>query len=47
MNYVLQVSTNLLNWNPVSTSTIPASGTITVSNAISGYNRGFYRAVIP
>jgi NHL repeat len=45
-NYVLQVSSNLLNWNPVSTSTIPVSGIITVSNAISGNNR-FYRAVIP
>jgi hypothetical protein len=42
-NYVLQVSTNLLNWSPVSTSTIPVSGTITLSNAISGYNRRFYR----
>ena len=42
-NYVLQVSTNLLNWSPVSTSTIPVSGSITLSNAISGYNRRFYR----
>jgi hypothetical protein len=41
--YVLQVSTNLLNWSRVSTSTIPVSGTITLSNAISGYNRRFYR----
>jgi hypothetical protein len=42
-NYVLQVSTNLLNWNPVSTSTIPVSGSITLSNPVSGYNRSFYR----
>ena len=42
-NYVLQVSTNLLNWSPVSTSTIPVSGTTNLTNAISGYNRGFYR----
>jgi PKD repeat protein len=42
-NYVLQVSTNLLNWNPVGTSTIPVSGTISVSNAISGYKQSFYR----
>jgi hypothetical protein len=42
-DYVLQVSTNLLNWSPVSTSTIPVSGSITLTNAISGYNRSFYR----
>jgi hypothetical protein len=42
-NYVLQVSTNLLNWSPVSTSTIPVSGTINVTNAITNYNRRFYR----
>jgi hypothetical protein len=40
---VLQVSTNLLNWSPVSTSTIPVSGTINVTNAITNYNRRFYR----
>jgi len=45
-NYVLQVSTNLLNWSPVGTSTIPVSGSITLSNAISGYNRLFYRAYL-
>jgi len=45
-NYVLQDSTNLLNWSPVSTSTIPVSGSITLSNAISGYNRRFYRAYL-
>ena len=45
-NYVLQVSTNLLNWSPVSTSAIPVSGTITVSNAISGYSNRFYRAYL-
>jgi len=45
-NYVLQVSTNLLNWIPVSTSTIPVSGSITLSNNMNGNNR-FYRAVIP
>jgi hypothetical protein len=46
-NYVLQVSTNLLNWNPVSTSAIPVSGTVNLTNAITNYNRRFYRAVIP
>ena len=42
-NYVLQDSTNLLNWSLDSTSTIPASGSTTLSKAISGYNRRFYR----
>ena len=45
-NYVLEASTNLLNWSPVSTSTIPVSGSITLSNAISGYNRRFYRVYL-
>jgi uncharacterized repeat protein (TIGR03803 family) len=45
-NYVLQISTNLLNWSPVSTSTIPVSGTISLSNAISGYKQSFYRAYL-
>lgn len=31
-NYVLQVSTNLLNWSPVSTSSVPVSGTIILTN---------------
>jgi sugar lactone lactonase YvrE len=43
-NYVLQVSTDLVNWSSVSTSTLPMGGTMTLSNAISGYNRRFYRA---
>ena len=42
-NYVLQVSTNLLNWDPISTSAIPVSGTINVTNAITNYNRRFYK----
>ncbi len=46
-NYVLQASTNLLNWSSVSTSTIPISGSINLSNAISGYHRKFYRAFLP
>ena len=45
-NYVLQVSTNLLNWSSVSTSTIPVSGSVNLSNAISGYNRRFYRVYL-
>ncbi len=45
-NYVLQISTNLLNWSSVSTSTMPVSGTMTMTNAISGYNRRFYRVYL-
>jgi uncharacterized repeat protein (TIGR03803 family) len=45
-NYVLQASTNLLNWSSVSTSAIPVSGSITLSNAISGYSRRFYRVYL-
>ena len=45
-NYVLEVSTNLVNWSSVSSSTIPLSGYITLSNAISGYNRRFYRVYL-
>jgi uncharacterized repeat protein (TIGR03803 family) len=42
-NYVLQISTNLLNWTTNSTSTIPVSGTVNLTNAITNYNRLFYR----
>lgn len=45
-NYVLQASTNLTDWNSISTSSIPISGSIIVSNNISGYNRGFYRVYL-
>jgi hypothetical protein len=40
------VSTNLLNWSSVSTSTIPVAGSIALSNSISGYNRRFFRAYL-
>ena len=42
-NYVLQVSTNLVDWSSVSTSTIPVSGTVNLTNSINGYNQCFYR----
>jgi hypothetical protein len=45
-NYVLQVSTNLLNWDSVSTSAIPVSGTVNLTNAITSYNRRFYRVYL-
>jgi len=46
-NSVLQVSTNLLTWSSISTSTIPVSGSITLTNATGGYNRRFYRVLLP
>ena len=45
-NFVLQVSTNLLNWNPVSTSSIPITGFVNVSNIIGTLNCDFYRAYL-
>jgi hypothetical protein len=42
-NYALQTSTNLEKWSSVSTSTIPASGTVNFTNAINNYNHCFYR----
>jgi sugar lactone lactonase YvrE len=45
-NYVVQASTNLSYWSNVSTSTMPVIGSITLTNAISGYNRRFYRAYL-
>jgi uncharacterized repeat protein (TIGR03803 family) len=42
-NYVLQASTNLSDWNSVSTSAIPVSGIVKITNAISGDNRRFFR----
>jgi uncharacterized repeat protein (TIGR03803 family) len=46
-NYVLQSSANLLNWNSVSTSTVPASGSIILSNATTDNSRLFYRVCSP
>ena len=45
-NYVLQVSTNLANWSSVRTSAIPIGGTVTLSNAMIGYGRRFYRVYL-
>jgi len=45
-NYVLQLSTNLVNWIPVSTSTIPICGSISLSNHINGYKQSFYRVYL-
>ncbi len=47
-NYIVQVSTNLLTWQPLSTNTIPGSGSasITNTNALSSSAHRFYRAVV-
>jgi len=46
-NYVIQISTNLSSWSPVSTSSIPIGGSINLTNAINGNKQQFYRALIP
>jgi hypothetical protein len=46
-NYVVQVSTDLINWSSMSTSTIPTGGSIGVTNPVSGQPKQFYRAVMP
>ena len=44
-NYVMQVSTDLSSWNPISTSTLPAIGTLTLTNTPTAFSR-FYRAYL-
>ena len=43
--YVIQISTNLVNWAALLTNTIPANGVILVTNAIGGRRELFYRVV--
>ena len=43
---VLQVSTDLLNWTAMSTSTIPAGGVVTFTNSTVGDSRRAYRAYL-
>jgi hypothetical protein len=45
--YVVQGSTNLINWVSLSTNTIPAGGTMLITNAISALPTRFYRAELP
>ncbi len=42
---VLQVSSNLLNWSPLLTNTIPASGTLIITDPVNGGPQRFFRAV--
>jgi hypothetical protein len=44
-NYVIQASTNLINWVPIATAVIPASGVITIVDPYAtNFSRRFYRA---
>ncbi len=45
--YVLQASSDLVSWIPLSTFTIPVGGGVTLTNTLSGYDRRFYRAYLP
>ena len=42
----MQVSTNLMNWIPASTSSIPLSGSINATNLISNSKQSYYRAYL-
>jgi formylglycine-generating enzyme len=44
-NYVIQISSNLVNWLPLVTNVIPASGSVLITNPAAGQVRRFYRAV--
>jgi hypothetical protein len=45
-NYVVQVSSNLVNWVTFSFNTIPASGSVSITDLTThAYSRRFYRAV--
>jgi oligosaccharide reducing-end xylanase len=46
-NYIIQASTNLLNWWPVSTGAIPSSGSLLVSDpSMTNQSRRFYRSAL-
>lgn len=45
--YALQMSTNLVVWLPVSTNTLPPSGTMTLTNYPPANDRArFYRILV-
>ena len=45
-NYVIQVSSNLVNWLPLSTNIVPAGGSVTITDSsMSTLPRRFYRAI--
>ena len=44
--YVIQASSNLVSWSPMATSTLPANGTMTMTDSTSAaVSRRFYRVV--
>jgi alpha-tubulin suppressor-like RCC1 family protein len=46
-NYLVQVSSNLVNWLPFSMNTIPASGLLIITDSsVTNQPRRFYRAVL-
>jgi hypothetical protein len=47
-NYVIQFSSDLHNWFPLSTNTMAAGGSIVISDpALASHTNRFYRAVLP
>jgi hypothetical protein len=45
-SYVIQISSNLLTWLPLSTNTLPASGSVSITNAFANNSSRFYRAML-
>jgi len=44
--FIIQVSTDLVVWNPLTTNTLPSSGVLTVSDPQAGsFSRRYYRAL--
>jgi len=47
-NFIVQVSSDLVNWSPFATNTIPVGGCVLMTNSLGTYpTRQFYRAVAP
>jgi hypothetical protein len=46
-NYVLETSTNLFDWSSIKTSSIPLSGSTTLTNSAPGNANLFFRAYLP
>ena len=45
-SYVIQVSANLVNWQPLVTNMIPAGGSVPITGPATGQAKRFYRAVL-
>jgi hypothetical protein len=46
-SYVIQASSNLVTWLPLSTNTVGGSGSVSVTNAVGSNPHRFFRAVTP